>query len=330
MIQSMNFPLSPYCIEPYGSWDSLWKKLRALGLNGIEAIADPEYLDDTLDPAMISGWHMVFYPDWLDFWRHDEKALLQKYLSWEEIAQAYCGTQPEDLMRQFREDLALGIRFKAPYMVFHVSDVSLKECFTYQWLHTDREVLDGAIEFINELLEGIEPTFDFLVENQWWPGFTFTDPEKTEYLLSRIKYPRTGIMLDTGHLMSTNWAIKNQGDGIRYILEMIEKHGELAKRIYGLHFHQSVSGAYCRKSIGQVPEDFPKEYLPAFGYSYPHIERIDRHRPWTNPECVRILERVEPKFLTHELSSGPRRSQLGAVSRQLHTIERYGVSLWSR
>ena len=29
---------------------------------------------------------MVFYPDWLGFWRHDEKALLQKYQSWEEIA----------------------------------------------------------------------------------------------------------------------------------------------------------------------------------------------------------------------------------------------------
>ena len=325
MIQSMNFPLSPYCVKPYGSWDKLWGQIKSLGLDGIEAIADPEELDDTLDPAMISGWHMVFYPDWLDFWRHDEKALLQKYQSWEEIGQAYRGTEPEALMGQFRDDLALAIRFKAPYVVFHVSDVSLKECFTYKWLHTDREVLDGAIEFINELLKDVEPTFDFLVENQWWPGFTFTEPEKTEYLLSRINYPRVGIMLDTGHLMNTNWKLRNQADGIRYILSMVEKHGELAKRVYGLHFHQSVSGAYCRKVIGKLPEDFPREYLPAFGYSYPHIERIDRHHPWTNPECVRILNRVEPKYLTHEISGGLKRPQLKVVGDQLRVIAKGNV-----
>ena len=322
MIQSVNFPLSPYCIKPYGSWDDLWRQIKALGLNGIEAIADPEELDDSLDPAMVSGWHMVFYPDWLDFWRHDEKALLQKYHSWEEISQAYRGTEPEVLMQQFRDDLALGIRFKAPYMVFHVSDVSLKECFTYKWLHTDREVLDGAIEFINLLLEGVEPTFDFLVENQWWPGFTFTDPEKTEYLLSRINYPRVGIMLDTGHLMNTNWKLRNQADGIQYILSMLDRHGSLCNAIKGIHFHQSVSGRYCRETIGTVPSNFPDTYFKAFSYSYPHIERIDRHLPWTNPDCVRILNRIEPEYLTHELSAGHNRSQLGAVRRQLHTIQR--------
>ena len=30
-------------------------------------------------------------------------------------------------MAQFREDLALAVRLKAPYLVFHVSDVSLEE-----------------------------------------------------------------------------------------------------------------------------------------------------------------------------------------------------------
>jgi sugar phosphate isomerase/epimerase len=325
MIQSVNFPLSQYCIKPFGSWEALGEEVKALGLNGIEAIADPDDLDDTLSRSLVAGWHMTFYPDWLDFWRHDEKALLRKFRSWEEIGQVYRGTRPEDLMRQFREDLALALRFKPPYMVFHVSDVSLEEGYTYKWFHTDREVLDGAIEFINLLLEGVEPTFDFLVENQWWPGFTFTDPEKTEYLLSRIQYPRVGIMLDTGHLMNSSWAIRTQGDGIRYILEQVEKHGDLVKRVKGLHFHQSVSGAYCRRVVGRVPEDFPKEYFAAFGYSYSHIQAIDRHRPWTDPDCVRIIDRVEPEYLTHEISGSLKRPQLKAVGDQLRVIEKgYG------
>ncbi len=322
MIQSVNFPLSPYCVKPYGSWDNLWERIKALGLDGIEAIADPEELDDSLDPAMISGWHMVFYPDWLDFWRHDEKALLRKFRSWEEIRQVYRGTQPDDLMRQFRNDLALALRFNVPYMVFHVSDVSLKECFTYEWLHTDQEVLDGAVEFINELLKDVETTFNFLVENQWWPGFTFTNPEKTEYLLSHINYPHVGIMLDTGHLMNTNIRLRNQAQGIKYILEMLDRHGSLCSAIKGMHFHQSISGEYCREMIGKLPKDFPEDYFQAFSYSYPHIERIDRHHPWTSPDCVQIVDRVQPEYLTHELSAGHYRSQLGNVSHQLKTFRK--------
>ena len=36
MIQSVNFPICTYCIKPYGSWDALGEKLRALGLDGVE------------------------------------------------------------------------------------------------------------------------------------------------------------------------------------------------------------------------------------------------------------------------------------------------------
>ncbi len=321
MVQSTSFPLSKYCLQPYGNWEALEKEVKALNLDGLEVIADPDDLADDIPLSMVAGYHMTFYVDWVDFWRHDEKALLRKYRSWEEIKTVYRGTQPEDLMRQFRADLALAQRLKAPYLVFHVSDVSLEEGYTYRWLHTDKEVLDAAIEFINELLKGVEPTFDFLVENQWWPGFTFTEPEKTEYLLSHINYSRVGIMLDTGHLMNTNWKIRSQWDGIKYILKMIEEHGELSKRVYGLHFHQSMSGKYCRETVGKLPEDFPLEYLQEFGRNYAHILKIDRHHPWTDSRCIQIIEQVQPKYLTHELSSGPRRSKLGAVRQQLRTIQ---------
>ena len=322
MIQSVNFPLSQYCIRPYGSWEALGKQVKALGLDGLEVIADPDDLAADVPLSLVAGYHLTFYPDWVDFWRQDEKALLRKFHSWEEVEKVYRGRRPEELMAQFREDLALAKRLKAPYLVFHVSDVSLEEGYTYRWLHTDREVLDAAIDFANELLKDVEPSFDFLVENQWWPGFTFTEPEKTEYLLSHIDYPRVGIMLDTGHLMSTDWRIANQKQGIAYILEMIEKHGSLAERIEGLHFHQSLCGAYCRKHVGKMPPNFPEEYFAAFAVSYGHIQQIDRHRPWTEPLCAAIIDQAAPKYLTHELSSGYPGGQLGALKRQLSTLRR--------
>ena len=325
MIQSVNFPISQYCIQSYGGWESLREKVLALGLDGVEAIADPDDMDDAFPDDIASGYHLTFYPDWLDFWRQDEKKLLRKFGSWEMIGKIYRGTKPEDLLKQFQDDLAYGQKLRTPYMVFHVSDVSLEEGYTYKWLHTNREVLDSAIEFINHLLWKVEPTFDFLVENQWWPGFTFTEPAETEYLLSRIEYPRVGIMLDTGHLMNANTAIRNQAEGIDWILSNVGKHGELAKRICGVHFHQSVSGAYVRAHTGKVPDGFNGEYFHDFAYSYPHIQSIDRHLPWTDPDCVKILDAVQPKYLTHELSARKSRTLLASVKRQMTTIRKgYG------
>ncbi len=316
------FSLSKECVLPWGSWDALADELRRLGLDGVEGIADPDYYDDAFPASLLTGYHMTFYPDWVDFWHGDEAALIRKFGSLEGARGFYRCASPEEFLGLFRADFRLARRLGARYLVFHVSDVSIEEGYTYRWEHGDREVMDAALEIINAVLEDAEPDFDFLVENQWWPGFTFTEPEKTEYLLSRIRYPRVGIMLDTGHLMNTEWRIRTQAEGVDYILAMLEKHGSLSRYVRGLHFHESLSGAYCRRTIGRVPDGFPEDYYEAFSVSYGHILKIDRHNPWTDPACVRILDAVGPQYLTHELSAKPRRSQIAAVRRQLETIRK--------
>jgi len=324
MIRSMNFPITKECVRPYGGWDGLAEQLRLLPLDGVEGIADPDYYDESFPSSLLTGYHMTFYPDWVDFWRQDRAALIRKFGSMETARGFYRCSSPDDYLGMFRADLALARRLGAKYLVFHVSDVSIEEGYTYRWEHTDREVTDAALELINAVLEGAgeDPSFDFLVENQWWPGFTFTDPRETEYLLSRIRYPRVGIMLDTGHLMNTNQSIRTQKDGVAYVLSMLEKHGELARAVKGLHFHQSLSGAYCRRTVGKVPDGFPRDYIEAFGVSYAHILKIDRHNPWTDPSCVRILDAAEPEYLTHELSAKPYRSQLAAVKMQIRALRK--------
>ena len=89
--------------------------------------------------------------------------------------------------------------------------------------------------------------------------------------------------------------------------------------IRGLHFHQSVSGEYVRAHTGTVPADMPADYLEAFGPNYRHIQQIDRHEPWTDPDCARIIDRVRPAYLTHELAAWGQ-AYLDALDVQLKTL----------
>ena len=77
------------------------------------------------------------------------------------------------------------------------------------------------MEVINTILAGRDWPFAFLVENQWWPGFTFTEPEDTARLLDGIRCPKKGIMLDTGHLMNANTALSTQEEGAALFLRAI-------------------------------------------------------------------------------------------------------------
>ena len=96
---------------------------------------------------------------------------------------------PETLLSLYRADLQRAAALDAAYVVFHVTDVSIEENYTYRWLHTNEEIIDAAAELINLLLGDADWPFAFLVENQWWPGFTLTEPENTARLLEGIRYP---------------------------------------------------------------------------------------------------------------------------------------------
>ena len=142
----------------------------------------------------------------------------------------------------------------------------------------------------------------------------------TERLLNAIHPSDKGILLDTGHLMNTNPALGSQREGVEYILQMLNRHGSLARCIRGVHLHQSLSGAYVRSHTGSLPIHLAEDYLTRFGESYAHILRIDRHEPWTE-SCVReVVERINPEFLTHELSSRDRAARESAVRVQRQAL----------
>ena len=316
MIQSMSLPICSDTLGEYRNWADLQQEVHTLGCDGIEAIWGGEPIPDDLPAGLVRGYHLIFFHDWVDLWTGNWPALKEKYGSLDRAAAVYGGLDRETLIHRYQEDLERAMRLGAEYVVFHVSDVSMEECFTYRFSHTNNQVIDAALELINELLPGKQWPFAFLVEIQWWPGFTFTELRQTERLLDGIRYANKGILLDTGHLMNCCTDLRSQSEGAAYIGSMLDRHGSLCSMIRGVHFHQSLSGAYVQSHTGRLPEEWPVEFEQRFSVNYAHVLQIDQHRPWTDPAILPILERIEPVWLTHELTSRTRIERARAVETQ--------------
>lgn len=295
MFELMALPLAGEIIDEYGGWSGLRKELTVLGCHGIEGLWAMEPIPADVPAGLSLGYHLTFYTDWLDMYREDRRALTEKYGSVDAARDFYGGLGQDYLLQVYRDDLERAKALGAKYIVFHVSDVSIEEGYTYRWRHTSEDVIDTAAEVVNALLGGENGSFDFLLENLWWPGFTMTDPALTERMLDSIRYSRKGIMLDTGHLMNTNTALRTEQDGVAYIHRMLDAHDSLCRYIKGLHLHQSLSGSYVRDHTGSVPLDLPTDSVAQFGFSYQHVLQIDRHQPWTAPEAASIVERLQPE-----------------------------------
>lgn len=324
MIQLMSLPLGEQTKQEYRDWSELSAELSALGCGGVEAIWCGEAFPAGFPRALAVGYHLTFFADWLDLWLGNEAALAEKFGSLDAAAAFYGGLDRETLLAHYRADLDRAQSLGAEYVVFHVSDVSIEETYTYRWRHSSAQVLSAAAEVIALLLEGRAPSFDFLVENQWWPGFTFTAPEETGELLSAIPWPRKGIMLDTGHLMNTAPHLQTQREGAAYIRQMLLRHGPLCGSIRGVHLHQSLSGPYVRSHTGALPP-LPGDYLSRFSAGYRHILSIDRHESWTDPAVAGLLQEISPRYLVHELTGRDRPSRRRAVQRQAETLRRGGI-----
>lgn len=288
-------------LSDMGSSADMQRYIEACGVDGLEVIRCGDDERGIITPDMVVGCHLVFYSDWVDYWRGNEPALQYKFGSRETMETMYMAKNREEFIAQFRADMEYAERMGVRYAVFHVSDVSIDEGYSYRWEHSDKAVIDASAELLNLLTDGQGYSFELLLENLWWKGFSMTNPHLTAYMLDAVHYEKKGIMLDTGHLMNANLDLTSQEDGVRYIHRILDAHGELTQYIRGVHLHQSVSGAYVRQALQHIPPHDP-DYFHAFAEAYTHILQIDTHQPFTTPAIRSVIDRLEPAYLVHELS----------------------------
>jgi hypothetical protein len=277
---------SPECLQAF---------LNHHHLDGLEMMFCDSWNPRVHRKEWIQGAHLHFWPNWMDFWRGDREELLRQFGSDERIEAYYGALNPEGWLHVYRKNIRNVKMAGAKYAVFHVSQTRIPELFNWQFSFSDREIIEATIEVINELAEDVPDDMELLFENLWWPGLTLQDKELTALLLESVKHPKVGIMLDIGHLMNTNPELKNQDDGVDYVLKIVESLEEYKHYIHGVHLHHSLSGNYIKQSRGI---NMPQDNILAEAMS--HVLRIDEHLPFSSPGVKRILNCVQPKYIVHE------------------------------
>ena len=287
MKHSMNFTNTSDDLDRFSGREDLKRFLEDLQLDGLELMPIMGYDLSYLTPDLFSGIHLYCPTEWMDKDR-------------------------EEVLAHYRKDLDFAKNMGAPYVVFHVTEVSMEESVNYTFRYNDEEVIEAAIGLINQLLDGQEYDFYFLMENLWWPGLTFLDRGLTKKLLDGIHYEKKGFMLDTGHLMNTNQDLKTPQEALDFINSLLDKNEDMIPYIHGMHLCQSLSGEYVRDFKKRPP--FPKDDPDAWSeHVYMHIFHVDQHQPFVAPGVDRLVARIAPDYVTYEYITGSRKEYAGKV-----------------
>ena len=68
-------------------------------------------------------------------------------------------------------------------------------------------------------------------------------------------------MLDTGHFLHTNLDLKTQEEGVDYLNQMLDAHGDLVSYIKGIHLQQSLTGDYVKEWLSTRHEPVSYTHL---------------------------------------------------------------------
>ncbi|GCD08444.1 TIM barrel protein [Clostridium tagluense] len=285
--------------------------LEKHNMDGVELLNSLMWDENIIPSSIVRGVHLKYYPTWLDFWNNKKSELLRQFGSHEEIKNYFGGTTRQCIIDNYRKEIQQADKIGAEYVVFHVAHVQVEHAYTYDFTYTDEEIIDATSELINEVFKGLNTNIKLLFENLWLPGLTFLNKDMLLRLLKKVNYSNKGFMLDTAHLMNTNFALTNEKEGIQYILDTVNNLGELKKFIKGIHLNCSMSGEYVKEQI-QANRKCKLPFNEMKENALFHIMKIDMHKPFSDTNVKRIIDFIDPEYVIYEF-----------ITRSLEELEEY-------
>lgn len=293
------------------SWEKYSKKY---GIDYFELIKYSD-IDNTSLKDKIKGYHLRFFPTWLDLYFYSKEELLLR-LGEEKNIRSLCGGMTKDeMLEYYKKELERAKELEVEYVVLHACNIDIFEGMTYNFRFSDMEILEKVVEFVNEIFDNEKYNFTLLLENLWWPGLKLTSYLEADYLIKNIKYKNTGFMLDTGHMLNTNLELKNSDEGVDYILENLENLKEYKNYIYGVHLNLSLSGEYVKRSI-ELNKERRLNLKEVLNEIYFHVEKIDYHFPFDNMRIKEVLKELPLKYLVYEFIARDEISVERAIEKQ--------------
>lgn len=298
--------------------------INKYNFDGIELIKFNDS-DNTSVKEHIKGYHMRFFPSWFELYTENFSALYEE-LKDKKYFKSLCGGEEskEELIEYYKKELEIAKELEVEYVVFHACNSKVTESLTYNFKYSDKEILDGVISLINEVFDDKKYNFKLLFENLWWPGLKLLNKEEVEYLFSKIKYKNIGLMLDTGHMINSNYYLKSSKEAVEYIKKNIDNLGEYKNYIYGMHLNYSLSGEYVRKSI-EENRDKKIDIEELMKRIYIHINSIDYHDPFEDEGIVNIIKSLPIKYLVYELIARNNKELEDKIVRQDVILKKFKI-----
>ena len=314
-----NITTSSCDLERYESSKDI-EEMMGDRFDGVELMCFEEDEKQIIRKEKVTGLHMSNIMHLYNFWTGDTETLLRQYETEENIIRHYGGLKREDLVNKYRQDLKNALKYEAEYVVFHVASCTDEEEMANRFEEDDFDVLDAHCELLNELFPEDWDGPWLLMENLWLPGFTFTKPDRTKYMLDHVKYKKKGIMLDTGHMMHTNLDLKDMDEAVGYIHSMLDLHGDLCRYIKGVHLQGSITGDVVKAAMAN-PVELPKDYGERNFKLFMYVFQVDQHKPFVAKGVKELIERIDPDYLTFEFISGSREEHEGYLNDQWKVLE---------
>ena len=302
-----------------GEWEDVAAFSRAEGLDGVELYTGYEDINPAEIPTgLVKSAHLPFHSGWLEMMEEENKLKNRgihengnRSIAGNEGPTRFekpffpCSTH-HDFLAAIRLQLERAARINAGYAVYHVGYYHTKEMFLQTYAKDDREVLEAAAAFLNELVAsfpGGEPPVHLQFENLWYPGLTYTDPDAILAFMDLLAFSNYGFLLDTGHLMNRIATSDEEADCIAAVCRCVETlPPEILDRIDVVHLHWTGSYSLRQERIRRgLPNGFAAlERHDQETFAFQHAILTDQHRPVSLPAAREMVEMIAPSVVVHE------------------------------
>lgn len=305
MQRLLNFSTHPGDPELFGDdWNRAAKFLELWEFDGFELYPVGKYPFEKIPPSLVNGLHLRFFVFLQQIWRGDTGALLDLFGTMDNVRHFYGGIDRECVVRVYREQFELAHRLGCTYVVFHPAHCNLDHIYDWLFPYHWQDTLDMCSELLNEALRDSPYHGLLLFENLWWPGsFRLHSPKEYEYLRQRVEYDRCGIVLDTGHLLSSYGGFDNEAEAIKQLLNAVRELGGQRKEIQAVHLTCNLSGPYIRHTRQQPPDnDRELDFWVRLEKARKHVAGIDPHEPFSDPAIAGLFDLIDPKSVVFEFT----------------------------